>query len=208
LRRQFVKRAHEIVAGGYARLDAASLEHEEETITGHLCEAMNQFLCDARSPDWCDSFAVRDDPRVQDSGKTGKRRDRVDVEIEYTRRPRPVFSFEAKSLRDSHSVATYVGSKGLGCLRTGMYASDFNVGGMLGYVCKPMRDEWVGKIQKKLESERSIHGLAPTGPVWTVEHLAKGLGDSRRSVHERRGLGPIDVYHSFLVCHGVPSASG
>lgn len=193
-----------MIAAGFARLDVASLGEDEDTITQRLRQAMDRFVNDARSPEWCNFFHVREEARIDDSGKTGKSRERVDIEIECsTARPRPVFSFEAKPLRDSHSVANYVGPDGLGCLCRGMYASDFDFGGMLGYVCKPMREEWIEKIQRKLDKERATHGLAPTGPVWTVAHLAEGLGESRCSVHERKGLAAIEVYHSFVLCYAV-----
>jgi hypothetical protein len=180
-------------------------DEEETTITGRLCEAIEVFLREPSGPAWRDFLFLAEDPPVNDSGKTGKRRDRVDVEIATTSWPRPVFSFEAKPLRDSHSVANYVGPDGMGCFVRGQYASDFDFGGILGYVCSRSVDTWITAIESKLDEKRATLGLHATEAVWVTEPDVRSLSDTRRSRHERAGRCPIDLYHSFIMCHSGSS---
>ena len=54
-RRVFVSRVHEVIEGGYRRLEPASYAKDEEpTITGELRKAMNGYLRDPAAPVWAD----------------------------------------------------------------------------------------------------------------------------------------------------------
>ncbi|MEZ6080535.1 MAG: hypothetical protein R3C56_34150 [Pirellulaceae bacterium] len=55
---------------------------DEEDITGELTAEMNSAIEDAAAPRWCNQFFVHEEVRVNQQGKLGKRRKRVDIEIE------------------------------------------------------------------------------------------------------------------------------
>lgn len=205
LREQFIRRAHELVAAGAARLDLAALAGEEETtITGELCAAIDAFLREMSRPDWCEHFSVHEEVPVNDGVKKGKARDRVDIEIRTTTISPPVFSFEAKCMRDSHSVSAYSGEDGVGCFVRARYAREFDFAGMLGYVCARTTQAWVSALETKLDELRKELGLA-AGAVWAMVQGLGALGGTRRSLHARDGLDAIEVYHSFVVCRAPTS---
>lgn len=203
LRRQFILRAHDLVAAGVARLAQEDLALEQETtITGRLCEAMNEYLCAPARPDWCASFVVQEEVPVNDDGAKGKSRGRVDIEVLSVHGDRPVFSFEAKCLRDGHSVSDYTGREGMGCFVDARYARDFDFAGMLGYVCARSVDEWAELIEAKMDETRESLHLA-SGAVWAHDAEISALGKTRLSRHHRTGSSPIDLYHSLVRCTGA-----
>jgi hypothetical protein len=108
----FVKKCHSLIALGYALLDTASLGNAEETsITGELVRAIKTILESEDAPTWAVHFFVADDPPQNTPGRFGKRRRRVDIEIERGQRGiRPRLHFEAKRLYHSGSVRDYLGS--------------------------------------------------------------------------------------------------
>jgi len=132
----FVRRAHDVLSMGYARLHGPSfVRHEEEQITGELTRAMQAAVQDPDAPRWAKHFWPSEETRVHEPGRLGKHRRRIDIEIMQhglTRRPR--FRFEAKRLHDSASRREYFGDGGLGCFLDGTYAKDDQTAGMLGYV--------------------------------------------------------------------------
>ena len=108
--RAFRRECHELLAIGYERLDRRSFRSEEEpTITGQLVRSMQEAQEAEEAPDWASRLAVRDDPPQNVEGRLGKRRRRIDIEIErYRRGKRPSFRFEAKRLHDSSSLSAYL----------------------------------------------------------------------------------------------------
>lgn len=200
-RRHFVTVVHRVLAGAYLLLDPATLATKEETaITGLLVDAMRSLLDSREYPDGAHFFDVHDDRPVSAPGVEGKKRGRIDfVVVDTNPRPRPTYSFEAKRLNDSGSVAKYLGRDGLGCLLSGKYAKDEPDAGMLGYVQADQPSEWAERIAKKLDKERKKHGLSPTGHIWDAHVLVSQLPHSYRSRHTRNGKA-FEVSHVLLLC--------
>lgn len=203
LRAQFLDHAHALIAAGFARLDRGALAAEEEpTITGHLCAAIRSVLREPDGPPWCEHFSCHEETPLNDSERTGKRRDRADLMIEMTIPPRPELFVEAKPLRtgDSHALSEYVGKDGMGCFLDGRYASAYNFGAMLAYVCAGTVDGWIASLEHRLTRERQNLRLDVEGPVWVPVAFAAD-GATRRSRHARANLGEIELSHSFYLCH-------
>lgn len=201
-RRSFVTNVHRLLAAGYARLDPKSLQNKEEmAITGLLVHAMRDAIEGKERLSWAARYTIHDDPPVQAGQLEGKRRPRVDIEVESTHVvPHPRFQFEAKPLYRSDSVAAYVGTDGLGCFLSGRYASGHDDAGMLGYVQRGAAGEWIERIHAKLNVDRAEFKLAANGVCWRVRPTITGLKFSFQSTHARPGK-PIDIHHTFLICH-------
>lgn len=205
LRGQFLTRAHEILAAGFARLDRSALSSEDEpAITGHLCAAICAFLREPDGPPWREHFSCHEETPLNDSGRTGKRRDRADLMIEMTVTPRPELFIEAKPLRtgDSHALSEYTGADGMGCFLHGRYASAYNFGAMLAYVCSGTVGHWITAVEGRLVRDRHDLGLGTEGVVWESAGGPSVAGATLRSRHIRKGLDAIELFHSFYLCHG------
>ncbi len=202
-RRSFLLHVHELVRSGYARLDHPSLKSKEEpAITGLLVGAIRAVIESPSAPRWAQRYSIHDDPPLGDSGVEGKKRPRVDIEVERTQAgPHPRFQFEAKRLHDSDSVAEYVGSTGLGCFLSGRYSRAFSDAGMLGYVQNSAIEEWTSKIHTRLDSDRKQHGLPKGGSCWSKENVAAGREARYRTEHTRHSGKRLTVHHTFLRCH-------
>ena len=199
-RAAFRRHCHELLAIGYAKLDAASLRDEEETvITGKLALAMNYALESSDAPTWAAYFIVLDDPPVNAPGRTGKRRRRVDIEVVKTQRgKRPRFQFEAKRLCHSGSVTEYVGPDGMGLFLAGEYARNHPEAGMLGYVQDRTPNDWAAKIEERLSGDRTKYGVTNDGD-FRQQNLTPALDNTYHSAHDRPSVGrPISIFHTFL----------
>lgn len=196
----FLRNCHELLAMGYARMDPASFQTEEEpVITGKLILAMNETLESSDAPSWAVHLAVFDDPPVNAPGRSGKRRRRVDIEVMKTQRgKRPRIQFEAKRLYRSDSVAEYLDADGMGLFLEGAYAADHPDAGMLGYVQVGETRDWAGKIGKKLCGDRGKYRMRGDGD-FRAQNLIPALDSTYCSKHDRRGVGePITIFHTFL----------
>ena len=196
----FVRRCHELLAMGYARLDAASFRSEEETvITGELGLAITEMLESADAPPWAQHFAASEEQPVNAPGRSGKRRRRVDIEVIKTQRGRrPRMQFEAKRLHDSGSVSEYLGADGLGLFLAGEYAAAHPDAGMLGYVQMGGSADWADKIGSRLNGDCGRYKVTGGG-AFRQHHLTPLLESTYRSQHNRRSTGnPITIFHTFL----------
>lgn len=197
----FVARAHELMVLGFQKLEAASLATKaEDAITGLLVSAMRAVVDEATGAlSWACRFSVHDDPPVTnlDPAVEGRKRNRIDIEIEHTVKGRhPRFRVEAKRLYDGNGSSTYVGEDGLGALVSGHYGDEFQQMGMLAYVQTHTREHWIAKVALAMEERRAEHRI-PDGPAWKEHRLGSWRGFV--SAHPR-GRVPLDVYHSFFVC--------
>lgn len=200
----FVRRVHELIQLGFASLNAPSLATKhEEAITGHLVAAIRSIIDRASGKvSWASRFAVHEDPPVNTNAgataKEGRSRPRIDIEIEQAcQGPHPRFRVEAKRLHDSGSIAGYLGEGGLGALTSGYYGSMYREFGMLGYIQTSTRADWVEKVARALEEERSTHGVESV-PAWISRLL--GEIEVMVSTHKVKDFA-LDVYHTFLTCH-------
>jgi hypothetical protein len=197
----FVRIVHRVLAAAYARLPKEGLSKmEEPSITGLLVSRMRSFLEDPAAPRWAGRLAVHDDPPINLDGLQGKRRPRIDIEVEsVTAGRRPRFQFEAKRLNGTQGVSAYVGSDGLGCYVSEKYARDHVAAGMLAYIQEGDASAWMIKIEASLSADRSTHGLAKSGPIWETFSSPDHTLPSYRSVH-KRSTSPIVIFHTFMQC--------
>lgn len=196
----FLRNCHELLAMGYASMDAASFRSEEETvITGKLVLAMTATLESSDAPPRLAHLVAFDDPPVNAPGRTGKRRRRVDIELIRTQRGRrPRFQFEAKRLSGSGSVTAYLGANGMELFLKGDYAAGHQDAGMLGYVQSGEPCGWAEKIGKRLSTEPKTYRVRDDGHFLRHE-LTPALDCTYCSKHDRHGIGePITVFHTFL----------
>lgn len=201
LRSVFIKRVHQLLALGYARLKTHQYgESQEETITGDLVQAMVVVCDDPASPRWVDRLTAFDDPRVNDGTRKGKQRRRIDIGIESNvSRPRQRFSFEAKRLGERHGISGYLGDEGLGCFLRGGYAREDAEAGMLGYVQSRTPPDWAEKIASAIDENPSRYGACKAG-AFTRHTVVRELTFTYRSKHKRPDVGkPIVVFHTLLL---------
>jgi hypothetical protein len=198
----FRKYVFKLLKMGYDRLDAASLKNsEEEDITGEIVREINEILDDRGSPSWVRFFTVHEELRINEAGRRGKRRKRVDIEFEWVCHcPRPHYPFEAKRLCiNTHPISEYVGPSGLGEFLSGNYAQDRIEAGMIGYIQSDTPEAWAAKAQKKFEKEPEIIQICSDGN-WTNIKIISELGHCFRSKHHRSTeKRPITLYHVFLI---------
>lgn len=191
----FVRRSHELVAMGHARLAAADLAKLEETdITGKLCGAMNAVLDAVDAPEWSTVLTVVDDQPESVADKTGKRRPRTDVCVRCINpRPEHRFRFEAKRLNAKAALVAYLGDEGMLALVRGYYG-DLPYAGMIGYVQTDTCDGWRDRIKGALrEAPRKYDvvepvNFAPLGvnvpePIFCSEHHVTAAECGKRITH-------------------------
>src|SRR4051794_31867537 len=145
----FVKNCLELLVRARQELVGTPLAVEEEpSITGLLVERAQAIIESDHAEDWMEHLCVLDDPPQNDQpDRRGKRRPRIDIEFEQTRRgPRPRFHVEAKRLYRSDSLTEYLGATGLGMFLDGTYASAWPSAGMLGYTQNRTCADWMGDV--------------------------------------------------------------
>lgn len=198
----FVAKVHRVLSLGYQRLcntkGAIALTSEDEpTITGFLVTCMKEMK---DRVDW--RLCIEDDPPLNDDGRTGRSRPRIDIQVTRVGRGvEPRFHFEAKRLYTNKSEDKYLEGDGLQALLTEYYAKGEPHAGMLGYVQQGTAHEWADKILKKLENNRQGYGLDPSEDCWQKRNDESNLEHSFSSHHPNCSR-PITVHHIFLLCHG------
>ena len=198
----FIKRVHQLIARGYARMDSAAFRvSQEPDITGELVKSIDQVLNECSEP-WMDRFSVYDDPPVNDGHRMGKRRKRVDLRIDSAMsRPRCRFRFESKRLGPGHPISVYLGPEGLGCFLRGDYARDEDEGGMLGYVQCTDLEVWAYKLSMAMGRDFAAFEIVSTPPL-SKYAIDPGLQHTYHSKHARKAVGrPLVIYHSLLKFH-------
>ncbi len=200
-RQRLITHAHTILHMGYGRLKSSTMsKSEEEDITDALAEAMNAVLASPDTPPWRTFYAVHEEPRVWNKRRRGKRRLRLDIQVEYTGGTRPRFSFEAKRLRaaDANSISKYFGKEGLGCFVLGLYASESDEAGMLAYIQSHDLTHWSAAISVGLNRRaKKCEWITEQG--WVGVKVAEGLDTTFVSRHARLHLHrQIIIYHTLL----------
>lgn len=198
--RAFRKHVLELIGRGYDQLIATDYRQcEEQAITGDLIRAMRLVVEGKSSPAWSTSFAIHDDPPLDDAERRGKERLRVDIEFERTQRgPRPRFQFEAKRLYSSSSTSKYLGVEGLGCFVDGRYSRNQEEAGLLAYVQTDDEVAWAKRISDKLSQHGQDYLLRKDGG-WERFACTRLLSHTYRTRHNRCShLKPIGISHVFL----------
>lgn len=197
----FRRKVFKLLMLGYNRMDALRFEESEEPdITGELARQIRQVIQDWTAPRWAWSFSVHDDPPVNIPGHLGKRRPRIDIELELTcRGSHPSYPFEAKRLSGTaFGPGKYIGEGGLQDFLCGKYALEQSEAGMLGYVQSHTQEEWATRIKRKFKKTISAMQISPGGN-WRIAHELARLPYCYRSRHTRPSVGkPITVFHCLL----------
>lgn len=196
-----VRRSHELLAMGHARLVPSDLVTMEETdITGKLCDSMNRVLDAEDAPEWATILTVVDDQPESVRFRTGKRRPRTDVCVRCINpRPEHRFRFEAKRLNERASLAAYLGDDGMLALLRGYYG-ELPYGGMIGFVQSDTPAEWSVRVKQALrEAPRKYDVVEP------VEFVALGVNAPEPvfwSNHHGAGAeeGSRRITHTLLLC--------
>lgn len=208
---RFVRDAHILVAEGYSRLAPATLaKKSEEVISGAIVQHAEDWLADPSAPAWTQCYFIKPEIPERLSPHEGKLRPRIDIYVESSAvRPRPRFAFEAKRLYRSDSIARYAGPDGLGAFLDGTYVPDAPAAAMLAFVQKPQyAATCASQVRAKIDEDRARYGLVRWGSIWASATLDARLGATWVSHHTRPVLGTaIDIYHSFLRCHGAAPAA-
>ncbi|MBN1124648.1 MAG: hypothetical protein JXA82_06550 [Sedimentisphaerales bacterium] len=184
---------------GYQALTPSKhIKPDEPDITGEIICKIRDFFDSASSPSWVDHFSIHDDPPINKPGRKGKRRQRVDIIIEWCTRPRIHYHFEAKILKEnSHPVGNYTGSDGLGQFLQGNYAFECFEAGMLGYVKDLNNDVWAGRLQNTFKENTTKLRVHEEGE-WKKMVIVKDLNHTYYTKHNRLKLEPIGIYHLLL----------
>lgn len=145
-----------LIVLGYRRLSIKSFTTaEEDDITGELVRSIRLLAADPTSPEWVDRYEIREQVPQNVAGVLGKRRPRMDIEVErHNRGPRPCFGFEAKRLGRGKGLSNYLSSEGLGAFLSGHYPTTHGEAGMLGYVQEKDIQHWSDGLAKKLAAGR------------------------------------------------------
>ena len=194
----FRRNSHALLAIGYREaLPRILSEPDEETdITGYMCAALKKWF--RANPGKYDGFDVHDDPHVELTGKTGKRRPRADIIITYTAGIRPEFCFEAKRLHRTKAVAArYTDAGGMGCFISGRYASGYREAGMIGYVQTDTLERWNDELRKRIQDEMAKLELDSTE---ASVRFGSSFPLEWTSTHRRVGLTPVKLFHILLDC--------
>lgn len=199
---------------GHQRLASENLSTAaEEHITGELSRAIEALLDEPHAPDWFNSYAIHEEPRLHSSHRKGKRRQRMDIRIECSdQRPRPHYEFEAKRLSGGKfKCSHYVGPEGLGAFLTGEYAARWLEAGMLGYVQSESIDHW----EQALACRIAVSGDPASGGSWQPARIISELFTYRSRHLRALPLEPIAIYHALLpfwegsiTAGDIPDASG
>jgi hypothetical protein len=185
-----------LIVLGYRRLGTGSLATaEEDDITGELVRNMRLVVADPASPDWVEHYEIREQVPQNVSNKLGKRRPRIDVEIERNvRGARPCLGFEAKRLGRGGRVSEYLGKEGLGAFLSGHYSTTHGEAGMLGYMQENDTEHWCSRFTQELE--RGAHRLAANGAWNTLDSILETPLYS--STHTDSNGKPLFIVHLLL----------
>ena len=199
LRRVFVRRVHELVLLGYARMNhSAYAKSQEPVITGDLVNAIDSVLSERIEP-WMSMFSVHDDPPISDGKRKGKRRRRVDLRLDSGEFiPRARFQFECKRLGRRHTVKVYPGSEGLGCFLRGDYATEDDQAGMIGYVQSGSLSDWGTRIEKELMKSPDVYALVPK-TEFVAGMPRSATCHKHHSQHHRTTLGRVIIIDHMLL---------
>ena len=198
------RHAHQLLARGYLRLNAAEFgSSKEPDITGRLCQAVDEFMAATDAPSWVTRYALRDDPKLNVRGLEGESRPRIDIEIERVQRGRrPLFRFEAKRLGPKHSLTSskgYLGSEGIGAFLSNYYELTHPEAGMLGYIQSDNIAHWHQKLLNELAKDPVSHGYDKSQGL-TEDILASGLS-TWRSEHMKNDDSSLMIWHTLLLFH-------
>jgi hypothetical protein len=175
-------------------------DHQEPAITGFIVEAINRHRRAIDRPGWLKHYTVHDDPPLEEAGKSGRSRPRVDIAIEApTFTGAPQYMFEAKRLKKgSHGVKKYIDGDGMGCFINGRYGREYDEAAMLGYVQSDSLEYWKTQITTRVDRDSKLLRLRL---VQYDVAFPSSFPFQWSSEHDRERVNrPIKIHHILLDC--------
>ena len=150
------------------------------------------------------NYAVKNEDPISGGKRTGKKRNEIDLIIEFTGRGRPQYVFEAKVLnwkKRYQRTDNYINPSGLGRFLEGEYAdytARFPEVGMIGYVLSDDLELWKDKLIQAINLKSSALKMArEQEPCEICEEFKLEW----RSEHSRTSVdSTLTVYHILLDC--------
>ena len=205
----FVQRAHELLQGGYAAMDARAWNsNQEPEISGELTAHIRQLVDDAaRRQPWMRHWTpINDEPedeteKPKEKRRLGNRRKRPDIKLKFAgKRGSEYFRFEAKKLHSSGDFEDLISHEdGLGRFLRRAYGSSDAAGGLLAYVKTETVEVHSGRVRDAFAANPKKHRIAKGGG-WKAVHWKAGPKCCFRTEHVReRSGGRIAIYHTFFL---------
>jgi hypothetical protein len=173
----------------------------EEDITGLIRKHINDKLDDEELPIRFRLYSAKGEDHVDDTGKLGKKRPRVDILIECSvgRLPRKRYRFEAKRcarnlFNSKYKIEWY--AEGIAEFVAGIYARHDPEAGMLGLMQSDRAQYWKKDLSAHLDKDPALACQSGLTDV----NLIADLPDVAVSQHKRVDGSLIDLYHIFLDC--------
>jgi hypothetical protein len=139
--------------------DEIQPEHLEENITGLLRKAMHRRLSSGLGiPEHFILYNMKNEDPVDDTGKLGTSRPRVDVTVEHTgNRPYRHYIFEAKRCYKSYKGGIKWFAEGIESFIKRDYARDAPEASVVGLVQSDTCEEWREKLKVHVAGEPSLN---------------------------------------------------
>ena len=196
--------SHQLLAWGYA--DVRTQLHrdlDEPAITGLLCQAMQQRIYHANTPDKYLNYAIGDQAPIGPGGELGNDRLRLDISVRRTGiRKEIVYAFEAKRLRTgSFTIGKYIGNGGMGDFIECRYAVGCPEGAMIGLWQDKDAAYWRSQLGGAFDTDS--RAATPKLGIETSLAVAPVIASIRgewRSTHRRTDGSSITLQHIFLDC--------
>jgi hypothetical protein len=177
-------------------------------MTGLLADGIDARINSPETPDRFLFYAVHNEKPTSPAGELGKKRPKLDIQIERCGvRPKPLFTFEAKRLRDDASCATsdtirlYLGGEGINRFVRGRYVPESLEVAMLGCIQAHDAEFWFDKVGSALEADVTNGGALYGVTVGLRPAVViPDLPDERVSVHARETGTSIRILHLFIDC--------
>ena len=192
----------QLIVWGYQDAEAEIRRREmEEDITGLIRRSINDKLDEEELPLRFRMYSAKGEDHVDDAGKLGKQRPRVDILIEsgVGRLPRKRYRFEAKRcarkrFNSKYKIEWY--AEGITEFVTGTYALNAPEAGMLGLMQSDDALYWKGELSTHLSTDATL----ACNSALTDVNLPADIPNVSVSQHRRHDESLIDLYHVFLDC--------
>ena len=192
----FRRDVFQLISWGYQEMEPEIRRRaKEEDITGLIRQGINRRLDDELPLRFSFYSAHNEDP-VDDAGRFGKNRPRIDIAIECACRPvRKRYRLEAKRCAtSSYPIRKY--TEGIPPFLGGQYARDSPEAGMLGLVQTDTPAYWKSQLDSTLPTDSSLACVVLLDEVDLPTEVSIMSG----SVHDRANGTQITLFHAFLDC--------
>ena len=190
--------AFQLLAWGYADAQMRiRREHLEVNITGILSDAMENKLIHGQLPARFILYNVKEEAHVNNTGKLGINRSRLDIVVEHTgNRPYKKYVFEAKRCDRGYKGDIKWYGEGINSFLTLDYAREAPEASVVGLVQTDTPEHWKNELIAHAANEHSL--MCEVHP--TDVDVVADLPGMVVSTHRRADASLIDLYHVFLDC--------